>query len=68
MKLRRGFQPIRSNILNKEILLDINVVFRELIHVETHIYTLVSINLSYTIYKTIDTPKGNHKPIFNQNG
>ncbi|KAG5570990.1 hypothetical protein H5410_060756 [Solanum commersonii] len=61
MKLRPDFEPIRANILNKETLLDIDVVFGELICEETCINTLASMDSSYTIDAAMYTSKGTYK-------
>ncbi|KAK4727054.1 hypothetical protein R3W88_031971 [Solanum pinnatisectum] len=57
MKLKPDFEPIRANILNRETLPDIDVVFGELIHEETRINNLASIDSSYTIDVAMYTSK-----------
>lgn len=44
MKLTPDIEPIRANIFNKKTLPDVNAVFRELIHEETTINTLESMD------------------------
>ncbi|KAK4716137.1 hypothetical protein R3W88_014475 [Solanum pinnatisectum] len=44
MKLRHNFEPIKANILNRETLPDINVIFGELICEEMCINTLASMD------------------------
>jgi len=61
MKLRPDYEPIRANILNRETLPDIDVVFGELIREETRINTLASMDSSYTIDAAMYTSKGTHK-------
>nr|XP_010314113.1 uncharacterized protein LOC104644939 [Solanum lycopersicum] len=61
MKLRHDFEPIRANILNRQTLPDNDVVFGELIHVETRINTVASMYFSYTIDAVVYTSKGTHK-------
>ncbi|KAH0641110.1 hypothetical protein KY285_037696 [Solanum tuberosum] len=57
MKLKPDFELIRANILNRETLPDIDVVFGELIRKETRINNLASIDSSYTIDATMYTSK-----------
>ncbi|KAG5568180.1 hypothetical protein H5410_064800 [Solanum commersonii] len=61
MKLRPDFNPIKANILNRETLPNIDVVFGELIREETYINTLASMDSSYTINATMYTTKGTYK-------
>ncbi|KAH0682855.1 hypothetical protein KY290_021456 [Solanum tuberosum] len=54
MKLRPDFEPIRANIINRENLSDIDVIFGELICEETCINTLASMDSFYTIDAAIN--------------
>ncbi|XP_060182796.1 uncharacterized protein LOC132612709 [Lycium barbarum] len=49
MKLRPDFEPIRANILNRETLPDIDVVFGELVREETQMNTQAAMDSSYTV-------------------
>ena len=61
IKLRPDFEPIRANILNRETIPDIDIVFGKLIREETCINTLASMDSSHTIDATMYTSKGTHK-------